>query len=740
MNILVSTFNTWILVPETVGLFNYSRLDLYKNHLHNVETFRKKLLSIGVDCIDEIWLLGTGNVSDEKNKESLRKVNEWNSKGPFVKKICFCKLAGVDDIKNQNAADEFHNMTFEVVATARKKTQATGGKLVLSLAGGRKTMSSDMQDAAYAIGFDALIHVLGERLDNEEGVLLGGVLGMGKGEASVTPVLMASQNSGNEILNEIFADVDLSKELQSGEYAYSVRKDYLKLVRERLNDSRCFYSSAYEDNDSLEMFPAMHTVSRSMKTALKQLKVGCNFSRKNEELKLLSSLPKTELHCHLGGSLGIEEMLEVAETLTDDICELVERNALFADWYSSIDVETFVNPCKACNDLKEKWKAWKNWKKDVAKRCNIENDNLVVPAFLLKFKGKEDLLGKLIYGEYLDEEKFCATSRIGNVKEADLSEYESLGDLQGSALLRNLKAVKKCTEILLRNAKRENVRYLEIRCSPQNYATGSLSAEEIVESILQVLESNKDVRCSLVFIISRHRDPEEAQKCFDLVKSLRENSRISGRFLKYFRGFDLAGNEKEGSLEDFRSMFMNGAFVDCPNITIHAGETMPVDSVWKAVYSLNAERIGHGLTLQNDEHLLNKFLERRIGVEMCPSSNFQTMGYVDNYFKNTECKGALLGKYPLKDYLKKGLRVCVNTDDPGISRTNITNEFLKAGRLTQEGLSLWDVLLLVYNGFSLAFYPYEQKREMLKDINKEIYEWIKEHSGEILQMAGDLAL
>ena len=74
--------------------------------------------------------------------------------------------------------------------------------------------------------------------------------------------------------------------------------------------------------------------------------------------------------------------------------------------------------------------------------------------------------------------------------------------------------------------------------------------------------------------------------------------------------------------------------------------------------------------------------------------------------------------------MENGLRVCVNTDDPGMSRTDITNEYLKAARLTRGGLSLWEIFGLLYNSFNLAFLPYDEKIKLLNDMNQQVKNWL----------------
>ena len=147
---------------------------------------------------------------------------------------------------------------------------------------------------------------------------------------------------------------------------------------------------------------------------------------------------------------------------------------------------------------------------------------------------------------------------------------------------------------------------------------------------------------------------------------------------------------------------------------------MPAENIWEAVYCLNAERIGHGLTLvERENDLMPKFRDRRIGIEMCPSSNYQIVGFKDNYYADQD-----LPEYPLRKYMDNKLRVCINTDDPGMSRTDITNEYLKAARLTRGGLSVWEILGLLYNSFDLAFLPYNEKMKLLNDMNQQVKNWL----------------
>ena len=82
--------------------------------------------------------------------------------------------------------------------------------------------------------------------------------------------------------------------------------------------------------------------------------------------------------------------------------------------------------------------------------------------------------------------------------------------------------------------------------------------------------------------------------------------------------------------------------------------------------------------------------------------------------------------YPLKSYLDKGLKVLVNTDNPGISRTDATKELMRAARLTPGGLSRMDILNLIKNGFRASFAGYDLRRKLLLAAEKRILEILQQ--------------
>lgn len=321
------------------------------------------------------------------------------------------------------------------------------------------------------------------------------------------------------------------------------------------------------------------------------------------------------------------------------------------------------------------------------------------------FRDQVEKLARVIYGRYLQKEEFCG---IG------FDRYECLGDLQGSALLQHQGCLAEASRVLADKAVCHNVRYLEIRCSPYNYTRDGLTENQVIETIQQAfLQYRPELETMLIFIASRHNDIESIKDHVDLAVNMTDRERCGPDIP--VRGLDLAGSEEACPASDMQQYLMP-ALKRCMHFTIHAGESLAAESIWEAVYYLNAERIGHGLSLKENPDLMEKFKDRNIVLEMCPSSNFQIKGFQDYTIPST-CH---LPDYPLQYYLEKGLKVTVNTDNPGISLTDFTRELYKACSMTDGGLSVWEILSILRNSFKASFSEKNVKYDILKKAEAEI--------------------
>lgn len=589
------------------------------------------------------------------------------------------QVADAEDLKSEAECRRMGECIHRVFLRATE--YAEEGQLLVSLTGGRKTMSSDIQNAAAFFGCSALIHVIqNESYQTElknyrpEDFLMP--LPKAVNDA-ITP-LIAGKYAPNHILDVSAPERDnISSEAypvglpDTGSVIEQTITDYA--LSDRIKDSLkeagflyCNYTNTLMRQEKSSNFLALYSLPPSMIERLKNYSIGIHPEKKEVELAWLKKLPKSELHCHLGGVADVTDLIEIAASNLEKISQYAGQLEPFTkELRKDIDNDDI-------NEIRRvllPFKQFHSYKDDIPGYIRMS-------SLILMFEDMPEVLDKVIFGKYRDESQFCG---IG------FDEYEKLGDIQGSGLLQSEEAIRAACGILKKRAREHKVQYLELRCSPVNYTRDRLSASRVARIIDDEMSKGEGPEYSLIFIASRHGKMEIVRKHIELAEELVGRD---GTGFPNFRGFDLAGNERAGSISDMRQEFMS-MMEKCMHFTIHAGETEGPESIWEAVYHLNAERVGHGLTLRDNPMLQEKILDRNIALEMCPSSNFQIIGFRDNYLTGTNN----LEIYPLKEYLDAGLRVTVNTDNPGISRTDFTNEIHRAARLSPGGLTLWEILL-----------------------------------------------
>ncbi|HIE39535.1 MAG TPA: adenosine deaminase family protein, partial [Anaerolineae bacterium] len=173
------------------------------------------------------------------------------------------------------------------------------------------------------------------------------------------------------------------------------------------------------------------------------------------------------------------------------------------------------------------------------------------------------------------------------------------------------------------------------------------------------------------------------------------------------RLFDLAGDEVNYPPHRFAPLFYR-AWREGLGITTHAGEAGGAENVRDAIRLLHASRIGHGVRAVENSDVVRFVQERGVVLEVCPTSNLQT-GVVRT-----------LGQHPLPDLIALGLKVTINTDDPSVSDTTLTDEYLVA--TAAIGLSLEQIREAILTAADAAFLP-EEERQQLRE---QFQEWFAE--------------
>jgi adenosine deaminase len=182
-------------------------------------------------------------------------------------------------------------------------------------------------------------------------------------------------------------------------------------------------------------------------------------------------------------------------------------------------------------------------------------------------------------------------------------------------------------------------------------------------------------------------------------------------------GFDVAGPEKgfppTRYLEAF-DLVRHENF----HITIHAGESFGLKSIWEAVQFCGAERLGHGVRIIDDvtvdsdgEPILGRLAafvrDRRIPLEMCPTSNVHTGA------------AASIAEHPFDLLRRLRFRVTVNTDNRLMSNVSVSSEFAALDAAFDLGLD--ELRWLTLNGIKSAFAPFDERLRLINEVIKPGY-------------------
>ncbi len=276
----------------------------------------------------------------------------------------------------------------------------------------------------------------------------------------------------------------------------------------------------------------------------------------------------------------------------------------------------------------------------------------------------------------------------------DLNEYLAKFDIPLS-LLRNMHVYTAAAYDLMKNAAKENVRYIEMRFDPITISDHAFSPDEIVEAVIEGMkeaERDYNIKGNVILCAMRHFNSDQNRATLDLAE-------------KYLgRGvccLDLAGAEGIFPTSEFKELFYEARERKVPYI-IHAGETGSLQSIRDAV-DFGAKRLGHGIAMQGSDEVQSIVRDRGIAVEMCPTSNFQTNAATED-------------GYPLREFLDKGLLVTINTDNRTVSDTTLTDEL----ELVQQDFGITDeeLIQLQKNAIKASFADEETKTEILKELDE----------------------
>ncbi|MEI7944332.1 MAG: adenosine deaminase [Actinomycetes bacterium] len=259
----------------------------------------------------------------------------------------------------------------------------------------------------------------------------------------------------------------------------------------------------------------------------------------------------------------------------------------------------------------------------------------------------------------------------------------------------------------------DGVAYAEIRFAPELHLADGMEMRDVVEAVLVgFAQGEADARdlgkiIKVRTLLTAIRNLDAANETAQLVVEYRDRGVV---------GFDIAGAEAGYpptlQLDAFEYLRRENA-----HFTIHAGEAFGLPSIWEAIQICGAERLGHGVRIMDDitfvdgvahlGKLASYVRDRRIPLELCPSSNLQTGAVMS------------IADHPIGKLAKLRFRVTVNTDNRLMSKTSMTHEFTELSKAFDW--SLLDYQRVTVNALKSAFIPFEERLEIIEKVVKPAY-------------------
>lgn len=264
----------------------------------------------------------------------------------------------------------------------------------------------------------------------------------------------------------------------------------------------------------------------------------------------------------------------------------------------------------------------------------------------------------------------------------------------------------------------DGVVYAEVRYAPEQHTEGGLDLEQVVAAVdagfregeAAAAAAGRPIRVGTLLTAMRH-----AARSLEIAE-LAVRHRDTGVV-----GFDIAGAEAgfppTRHLDAFEYLRRENA-----HFTIHAGEAFGLPSIWEAIQWCGADRLGHGVRIIDDVtvagdpaagvsvrlgRLAQYVRDKRIPLEMCPSSNVQT--------------GAApsIAEHPIGLLRRLHFRVTVNTDNRLMSGTSMTREMCLLRDAFGYGLD--DLQWFTVNAMKSAFIGFDDRLALINGVVKPGY-------------------
>jgi adenosine deaminase len=278
------------------------------------------------------------------------------------------------------------------------------------------------------------------------------------------------------------------------------------------------------------------------------------------------------------------------------------------------------------------------------------------------------------------------------------------------AVLRNFyqspDIIQRVVREAIEDAALDNVRYMELRFTPVALSkVRGFPLGEVISWVSQAAAQASEsfgIQVNLLVSVNRHEPLPEAETVVRLAVDYHNLGIV---------GIDLAGDEVNFPAGPFKQLFREARQAGL-HICLHAGEWAGAANVAHAITEMQADRIGHGIRVMEDESVVQMARDADIPFEVCVTSNYQS-GIIGS-----------IADHPLGDMLAAGLAATINTDDPGISRITLSDEYDRARN--QVGISQQQLTACILRAAQAAFIDTAAKQALLKSLKHDLDDWLAE--------------
>lgn len=277
------------------------------------------------------------------------------------------------------------------------------------------------------------------------------------------------------------------------------------------------------------------------------------------------------------------------------------------------------------------------------------------------------------------------------------------------AVMQTAEALRRVAREAVLDLAADGVVHAELRYAPEQHLRAGLTLPQVVDAVRTgfaegtALAQADGRTIHAVQVLSAMRQADRSTEIAALALAHRDSGVV---------GFDIAGPEERFGPSRHAAAFRLVRDA-CFPATVHAGEAAGLDSMAEALHVAGAVRLGHGVRLADDVHdagdgtyrlglLAHWVRDRRVPLELCPSSNLQTGA------------AASVAEHPATRLLRAGFEVTVNTDNRLQSGTSLSREL---GLLVREaGWTLDDVVAVTVTAARHTFLHDDERRALVDRI------------------------